>query len=203
MPNTQEENYEHIKALVRDLHYTQNVSRPEHLVNSSGNHVKHHHHASACKNVKNVSLAQKLIVHQLHPNENGPCHAIIENSEFYIGEEDETSDTNTSSLDISIVSPSNQSNSKHHNHFNVKGINNTLDANFTIPSLVITDVNEPVDLITSTQRRFSQLYSGLRRFSTSHTVGMATQNTKKKHILTPHTDQQHAIELCVLSDRCT
>lgn len=173
----QEENYEHIKALVRDLHYTQNVSRPEHLVNSSGNNVKHHH-VSPCKS---VSHAQKLIVHQLHPNENGPCRAIIENSEFYIGEEDETSDTNTSSLDISIVSPSNQCNSKRHNHFNTKGINNTLDANFTIPSLVITDVNEPVDLITSTQRRFSQLYSGLRRFSTSHTVGMATNTHIQTH----------------------
>lgn len=39
-----------------------------------------------------------------------------------------------------------------------------------IPSVVVTGVNEHIDLLTSTQRRFSQLYSGLRRFSTSHTV---------------------------------
>lgn len=40
-----------------------------------------------------------------------------------------------------------------------------------IPSVVVTGANEHTDLLTTTQRRFSQLYSGLRRFSTSHTVG--------------------------------
>lgn len=39
-----------------------------------------------------------------------------------------------------------------------------------IPSVVVTGASEHIDLLASTQRRFSQLYSGLRRFSTSHTV---------------------------------
>lgn len=146
MPNPQEDtqNYEHIRALVRDLHITRNIARPEHLVETS----------TSCKN---VSIAQKLIVHQLNAL-NGPCKATVDHSNFFI--EDDDASTNTSSLDLSLTLPNNK---------RTKGT--SIDTNFSIPSVVITDVNEPLDLITSTQRRFSQLYSGLRRFSTSHTVG--------------------------------
>lgn len=177
MSNSQEDNYEHIKALVRDLHMTRNVARPEHLVDTPAS--RNHHMASAVTTCQqHVSHAQKLVVHQLGMSDDGPNRATIDCTAFYIEEEDETSDTNTSSLDISMVVPTTNQNSKrnhnHTNHFHGKGCN-TLDANFTIPSVVITDVNEPIDLITSTQRRFSQLYSGLRRFSTSHTVGMASK----------------------------
>lgn len=177
MSNGQDESYEHIKVLVRDLHITRNVARPEHLDNPSGDPDRSHAAAStvsmqpmtACEH---VSLAQKLIVHQLCPSANGPRRATIDTTDFYIEEEDETSDTNTSSLDMSPMTPTSMQCAKRiqNGHYSGKG-SNTLDGNLSIPSVVITDVNEPVDLITSTQRRFSQLYSGLRRFSTSYTVG--------------------------------
>lgn len=175
--------YDHIKALVRDLHMTRNVARPEQLVSiNSGHHQNHHSHPRTVKSTpcKSVSIAQKLIVHQLNPL-NGPSRATIEENAIFIEEdeemaEDETSDTNTSSLDISICN-------------NKRGKGGTMvDPNFTIPSVVITDITEPADLITSTQRRFSQLYSGLRRFSTSHTVG---NGISSKQI---YTDQKYLIE---------
>lgn len=206
MSNGQDESYEHIRALVRDLHITRNVARPEHLDSSSGNHHRSHSAAVSMQPVatcENVSLAQKLIVHQLCPSVNGPRRATIDSTDLYIEEEDETSDTNTSSLDISpMTSTSMQCTKRTQNgHYSAKG-SNTFDGNLSIPSVVITDVNEPVDLITSTQRRFSQLYSGLRRFSTSHTVGI-WQKSNQTYTYWPHLDQQHAIELCVWSDRCT
>ncbi|XP_031633089.1 kinase D-interacting substrate of 220 kDa isoform X3 [Contarinia nasturtii] len=178
MPNSTQEdsqNYKHIKALVRDLHMTRNVARPEQLVSiNSANNVYHHNNHSHPRTVKstpckNVSIAQKLIIHQLNTL-NGPSRATIEENAVFIEEdeemeedEEEASDTNTSSLDISLSSPPNT------NKRNKCGTT-THDPNYTIPSVVVTDINEPVDLITSTQRRFSQLYSGLRRFSTSHTT---------------------------------
>lgn len=164
MPSPQEDtpNYEHIKALLRDLHITRNVSRPEVESNAkTANNVHQiYQHSASCKR---IPTAQKLIVQQMSTM-NGPRPATIENCRFYI-EEDDASDTYTSSLDISVSSTPHP--------FNKRTKATTLDSNFTIPSVVITDVNEPLDLITCTQRRFSQLYSGLRRFSTSHTVGMS------------------------------
>lgn len=175
MPNAQEDtsNYEHIKALVRDLHITRNVSRPDHSANVNGNNTQHIVKPTA------ISIAQQLIVHQLSTL-NGPCRATIEPHKNFI-EEDETSDTNTSSLDLSLSSPASLQTQCNNNTKRTKGT--ISDAHFSIPSVIITDVNEPLDLITSTQRRFSQLYSGLRRFSTSHTVGMTNTIQSKKPIL--------------------
>lgn len=181
MPSPQEEtpNYEHIKALLRDLHITRNVSRPddESNVKPANNVHPMHQHSASCKS---TPIAQKLIVQQMS-TVNGPRRATIEHCQFYI-EDDDASDTNTSSLDISVSSTPHL--------FNKRTKATTLDPNYTIPSVVITDVNEPLDLLTSTQRRFSQLYSGLRRFSTSHTVGMSNKTKQKIYV----NDQQHATD---------
>lgn len=162
MPFTQDDaqNYEHIKALVRDLHMTRNVARPENDSSAQSTHLIHQR-SSSCKN---IPIAQKLTVQHMSILNGRPHKAKIEDCKFYIQDDDDASDTNTSSMNVSVSSIPNPCNRR------VKGV--TLDGTFTIPSVVITDVTEPLDLITSTQRRFSQLYSGLRRFSTSHTVCM-------------------------------
>lgn len=167
MPDKHENttNFEHIKALVRDLHITRNVSRPdENAVQPSG-----------------LSIARN-IVHHLN-TEYGPHRVGLHNKQAYI--EDDASDTNTSSLDLSVSAPSKKS----------------PDSAMTIPSLVVTDVNEPLDLLTTTQRRFSQLYSGLRRLSASHTVGCTQlKSTNLKHWLIPALGKrEHAAIETVLS----
>lgn len=52
-----------------------------------------------------------------------------------------------------------------------------------IPSVVVTGANDPTDLLTTTQRRFSQLYLGLRRFSMSHTVCCPTTYSTHQHLM--------------------
>lgn len=162
MPITQDDvpNYEPIKALVRDLHMTRNIARPETNYNTKSTDLMDQRSRS-CKNSPN---AQKLIIQHMNILNGGPHKAQIENCKFYIENDDDASDTNTSSMNVSVSSIPHPCNRR------AKGL--TFDGSFSIPSVVITEVNEPLDLITSTQRRFSQLYSGLRRFSTSHTVCM-------------------------------
>lgn len=178
MSNNHDEkpNYQHIKALVRDLHTIKNVARPDQLATTitttttttttsttNANHVPRLH-SMASMPFKSVLVPPKLIAHQFHSMHTA-CNVL---DDTFIEEDDDASDTNTSSLDAPLTSiitaahPANKR-SKENGH----------DINYTIaiPSVVVTDLNEPLDLITSTQRRFSQLYSGLRRFSTSNTVG--------------------------------
>lgn len=190
MPNITEDtpNYQHIKALVRDLHMTRNVARPDHLIGSSANNNNINNntnsiiHSATSTSCKSVSIAQKLIVHQLS-SMNGPRKATIEDSQIFIEDDyEDVSDTNTSSLDLSISLPSVN-----------KRARGTYDVNFSIPSVVITDINEPLDLITSTQRRFSQLYSGLRRLSTSHTVGIPKSKNCTDQLIKSDLNTAHSI----------
>lgn len=178
MPNSQRQdttNYDHIKALVRDMHMTRNVARPEQLANvrivQTANNVHQMHSMASITPCQTISIAQKLLVRQLSTF--GASHTVHFDENAVFIEEDDASDTNTSSLDLSqsLAAASHlcQKRGDHHHHH--KG-NATSDSNYAIPSVVITDSNEPLDLLSSTQRRFSQLYSGLRRLSTSHTVGM-------------------------------
>lgn len=164
MPNNHEEkpNYNHIKALVRDMHMTRNVARPENACVQNGNKVHQLPSKASLAPCKTISNAHKL-ARQLSTFSVPHTVNFDENAVFI--EEDDASDTNTSSLDLSQSAPTCDKRDALH-----KGMA-TPDSNFAIPSVVITDLNESMDLITSTQRRFSQLYSGLRRLSTSHTVG--------------------------------
>lgn len=151
-------NYKHIKALVRDLHMTKNVSRPTsnniHLISSTN--------PSNVRFVKNGLESKRKLVHQLELRTSSDA----EEDESYT-EEDEGDTHNKNALFLEPWTPANHKLSAtifQHRQQN--------DAHLEIPSLIITDVNGPQDLLTSTQRRFSQLYSGLRRLSTSHTVGL-------------------------------
>lgn len=161
MPNKHDDttNYQHIRTLVRDLHTTKNVARPEQLANFMN--AKNVHQMHSMTSTPSVTLPQKLIAHQFKSLQNA-CTVMLDDT--FIEEEDETSDTNTSSMDVPLTTAAHPT---HRQHIKENGN----DVNFNIPSVIVTDINEPLDLITSTQRRFSQLYSGLRRLSTSNTVG--------------------------------
>lgn len=165
-------NYQHIGTLVRDLHTAKNIAQPEKCLNPNANHPNkpllmttnpcqstisnaHHHHHH-----------HKLMVHKLSPVHPPPSLCMIIDEEEFVSADvvESPNDVNTKTtgpLDVSLRLP----------HTNTsKGIGN--DVNCTsIPSVMVNDVNEPLDLISTTHRRFSQLYSGLRRLSTSNTVG--------------------------------
>lgn len=152
-------NYKHINALVRDLHMTKNIPRPTgnstQLISSSN--------SSNVQLVKNGLESKRKLVHQLELRTSSDAEA----DESYT---DEGDTHNKNALLLDTWTPTNHKFSATvlfpHRRQN--------DAHLEIPSLIITDVNGPQDLLTSTQRRFSQLYSGLRRLSTSHTVGLKT-----------------------------
>lgn len=167
-------NYQHIKALVRDLRTTRNVARPENLKANNVQQVN-----STMKACESISVTQKLLAQQFtRPHLiNERRIEIYDDNDIFV-DEDNTSDTNTSSLDLSMQSPA-----------FLCAKRSEGNANIAVPSVIITDVNESLDLITSTQRRFSQLYLGLRRLSGSHTVRMVNEckHQKKKN------DQQHAV----------
>lgn len=162
MPNNHEDatNYDHVKALVRDLHTTRNDARPEQLATAYVQNIQNLQQMRPLKTTSysNVSLPQKLAVHQFKSMHN-VCTAMFDDT--FIEEEDDASDRNN---DVPFTTATQQI-------YRQRNKENGNDINITVPSVVVTDVHEPLDLIQSTQRRFSQLYSGLRRLSTSNTVG--------------------------------
>lgn len=156
-------NYEHIKALVRDLHMTRNVARPDQLIESNIQITP-----STTLSSNHVPEIRRLLVHQTELT----CSSDADDDESYTDE----GDTHIDDPHLLVKWCTTHLTPKHQNN---KRFNHTsaVDQHFDIPSVIITDVNEPQDIFTSTQRRFSQLYSGLRRLSASHTVGSLTNNS--------------------------
>lgn len=174
--------------MVRNLHTTLNVSRP---VDTKGRKKKP---ASAPPN--HMSEAEKLLFNRLDVKNQDSSISDLEDTY------DEGDDVSRPLGEIRDAIrrvpvhdlPKNIVSSAHH-HSNTS---------LNIPSVIITDANEHVDLLSSTQRRFSQLYSGLRRFSTSHTVWKTHSHTtpmecdlfvefchflcsRTRHLCQPHT----------------
>lgn len=153
-------NYEHIKALVRGLHITKNVARPS--IHQNENH--HQLDAAAQHTIKStnppITDAQLLFVKQL---ESLTVPSDVDDDESYCDEGDRKHIGRQRLSHSAALLPQ-------HLSAATRDRENVHDADLHVPSVVITDVNEPLDLLSSTQRRFSQLYSGLRRFSASHTV---------------------------------
>lgn len=140
-------NYEHIKALVRDIHVTKNVARPDQLINST---LINNHNDTTSRHSTNRSespIRQRLLPTELDRSMTG----------------------------ITICDAADK-HAAHQNHMD--------ESNLIVPSVIITDATEPLDLFQSTQRRFSQLYSGLRRLSTSHTVWNTIVKQIQKPIVT-------------------
>lgn len=135
--------YKHIKALVRDIHVTKNVARPNQLIDITliNNHNETSNVHIATEHIQ-LPMQQRLLA--------AASAASIATSEL------DQSIASASSCDAADKYPA------HKAYLDESGL--------LVPSVIITDATEPLDLFHSTQRRFSQLYSGLRRLSTSHTV---------------------------------
>lgn len=147
-------NYEHIKALVRDIHVTKNVARPDQF-------------AAARPRTQCVTSSEPVgVVHRQ-----------------FLDVDHLRSPTTQRSLSLAVITTTNANYgaaafSAHPDRAPIDDATDTLamhashldESNLNVPSVIITDATEPLDLFHSTQRRFSQLYSGLRRLSTSHTV---------------------------------
>lgn len=168
-------NYQHIETLVRDLHTAKNIAQPEKILHLNANHPNKPvlMTTNPCQSI--VSNAHhRLRVHKLSPVHPPPTLGMIIDEEEFVGADDRVDGTNNMKSDTnhpldvplthqfgntSITTP--------------KCIGNDVNCTTIIPSVMVNDVNEPLDLISTTQRRFSQLYLGLRRLSTSNTVGIA------------------------------
>lgn len=158
-------NYQHIKTLVSDLHTAKNHAHPEQLLLNSPDAnnpkksllMKMHPCQSPVSNSHH-----KLMVHQLSSVHPPPPLCMI------VDDEDRANDRNinTTTNSVTLRLPSICGNTK-----TSKGIANDVNCTSIVPTVMLNDVHEPLDLISTTQRRFSQLYLGLRRFSTSNTVG--------------------------------
>lgn len=140
-----ENEYTSVKALIRDLHTIRNVSRPD----------EHKQPPSAA--IQSMSDAEKLLFNRFDDSPR-------QSSASDIGSYNE-GDAISRSCDVvggkHLVVMKGHALPTYHHHSNYS---------LNIPSVIVTDANEHADLFSSTQRRFSQLYSGLRRFSVSHTV---------------------------------
>lgn len=150
--------FEFVKTLVRDLHMTRNVARPDEdkrLTKKNASDAGIH-----------LSVAEKLLFNRLDGNSQQSSVSDIE-SAYNEGDNISRSSGNR---DIDLI------NGKRLPHVDdllkksAPSTHHQSNCSLNIPSVIITDANEHADLFSSTQRRFSQLYSGLRRFSTSHTV---------------------------------
>lgn len=165
MSNNNPNEYEYIKALVRGLHIPKNVARPDGALLSP-------HPTSRSS-------------YPLNPNSDTPEQDTTSATDDE--EEEEEEEDRLPSLDEANASGRRGSGMKitynelsrlrkqhkqtlRHNRKGQQPSHHRSNHSLNIPSVIVTGANEQTDLLTSTQRRFSQLYSGLRRFSTSHTV---------------------------------
>lgn len=157
--NTSNE-YNIIRTLIRDLHITRNVSRP---ITSSTSLSPNGKLLNKQKSIKKANKSSRIFrksyrttstIDEDDTNEDDDEDEISERDEG-----DEGRRSHSVPIFKTIKDKPIDKLTTHHS-----------SASFNVPSVVITSPNEPIDIISSTQRRFSQLYSGLRRFSVSHTV---------------------------------
>lgn len=149
-------NYQHIETLVRDLHTAKNIAQPENFLQPNANQPNTPvlMTTNPCRSVLSYSH-HKLMIHHSSPVHPPPTLGMIIDEEEFV-----SSDVVDGTKDVKS-----NTNKTH------KIMGNDVICTPPIPSVMVNDVTEPLDLISTTQRRFSQLYSGLRRLSTSNTVG--------------------------------
>lgn len=183
--------YQHVESLVRDLHTAKNIVQPEQFASQDANFSNRSHSTHPCRST--VSNAHhKFGVHHLGPP-SPPLSMIIDEDEFVATDHVNNNNNNASVVDIATKSLAtkhgdNASKSKENAH-EIDGL--------TIPAVMVNDVSEPLDLISTTQRRFSLLYSGLRRLSTSNTVGVTCSKSiaEKMMMMMMLTMKQNYIEI--------
>lgn len=153
MSNINSNEYEYVKALVRGLHVPKNVARPD--MNRS--HSAPNTRASLRAAESNSVLLDKLKSVSMSDDDDDDDYERDESDKF---DKPLQTDINPMLKSRFLNAPYKiPTTGRRHSNFSL-----------SIPSVIVTGANENLDLLTSTQRRFSQLYSGLRRFSTSHTV---------------------------------
>lgn len=150
------DNYQHIKALVRDIHVTRNVARPNPFdsqpqtlcVTPNETLGVTHRQLHDADHIRSTMEKRSLTLMTNTNTNSSTCHRSAS-----------TNDTDRISNGDTVDAHTIDKNKSHSD-----------ECILNVPSVIITDATEPLDLFHSTQRRFSQLYSGLRRLSTSHTV---------------------------------
>lgn len=145
---------------------TKNVALPDKFIDKTLNGRQHHHSKASTSSSKSNILNYN---NKNHNKQSETHRLLIQKLDKLSLPSDADDDDSSSSISYAL-----DTDKRHH------GKEHLAESNFSIPSVVVIDVNEPLDLLQSTQRRFSQLYSGLRRLSTSHTVGSCTNKCKKQ-----------------------
>lgn len=154
--------YSIVRTLIRDLHITRNVSRP----------------ASNGKLLKKPKSVRKGVIPKVHAGAADRSSALRKSFRSSAIDEDDTNEEDDGEVSVTELDEGDEGRrSRSVPIMQPKGARaidkrstHQSSASFNVPSLVVTGPVEPIDIISSTQRRFSQLYSGLRRFSVSHTV---------------------------------
>lgn len=148
MSNNNPDEYQYIKALVRGLHIPKNVKRPDGTLLSPRRNDEPDT-VSATTDDDDDDYERLSTVEE-------KVSTYRRSSELRLTK----SELNRLRKQHKQTIRANRKQPAHHRSYN----------SLNVPSVVVTGVNEHTDLLTSTQRRFSQLYSGIRRFSASHTV---------------------------------
>lgn len=163
MSNVNQNEFEYVKALVRGLHVPKNVMRPD---------LNRSHSSPNTRAALRVVDPQSVLLDKLKSvsmsDDDDDDDERDESDKFEKPLETET-DKNLmirprfvgTALERCRITAT----GRRHSNFSL-----------SIPSVVVTGATENTDLLSSTQRRFSQLYSGLRRFSTSHTVRISNKS---------------------------
>lgn len=170
MSNNNSNEYKYVRTLVRDLHVTGNVARP-------------------ATNGKLLSLKYKSRASKKNPSAKvhvGDADKVPELRKLYRSKLIEADDTGEDDDDDNSERDEGDEGKRSHSVPLMQSkMRKTPDRNavhrsncsLNVPSVVVTGpTTDQIDIIASTQRRFSQIYSGLRRFSASHTVREADQS---------------------------
>lgn len=156
--------YEHIESLIHGLHTAKNIAQPEQNFNPNQSHSHPYrsnvsNHSSQLKHMPPLSTSSSS-------SAPSPLAMIIDEDEFLAADDVK----HTTVMGSHTPNPSSLTARRHTHTGAPKGMANDISG-ISIPAVMVNDVIEPLDLISTTQRRFSQLYLGLRRLSTSNTVG--------------------------------
>lgn len=164
MSNNNPNEYEYIKALVRGLHIQKNVSRPDAALLSPQPYNDEPDTTSITEDDDDDYEDNR----RLPTVAESSAASSRRGSEMRLSKNElaRLRKQHKQTLRSNKKSPQPEQQTQRHQ----SPIHHRSNHSLNIPSVVVTGANEHTDLLTTTQRRFSQLYSGLRRFSTSHTV---------------------------------
>lgn len=154
MSNNNPNEYQYVKALIRGLHIPKNVARPDDSL------------LYPSRGFNDEPDTTSVTDEEDEPDEEDRLSTVDEGP---ASNRRNSSDLRLSKAELTRLRKQHKQTLRQ-NKKSPQPFHHRSNHSLNIPSVVVTGANEHTDLLTSTQRRFSQLYSGLRRFSTSHTV---------------------------------